>query len=148
MVQGYSLTFLKMTYISNNLATLEDKTSSLRIKNNSQSFNTSLWYLILSRPIYTIRASHKYCTIYYRKPQRRKRVEEKWGGGICTLTWRYTTTWPEMVHRVKGGGRPSPPPLTPGWAEFSIVMECTLWKVAIASLFVLSRLCTKPTTGV
>ncbi len=30
-----------------------------------------------------------------------------------------------MVNRVKGGGRAPPPPPSPGWANFSIMMECT-----------------------
>jgi hypothetical protein len=43
-----------------------------------------------------------------------------------------------MVDRVKGGGR-APPRPSPGWAEFTIMVECTL-ESAIPSLFELSRL--------
>ncbi len=35
----------------------------------------------------------------------------------------YTTTLYLMVDRVKRGGRAPPP--SPGWANFSIIMECT-----------------------
>jgi len=49
----------------------------------------------------------------------------------------YTTTLLVMVDRVKGGGREP----RQGWTEFLIMMEVRQ-KVAVASLFVLSRLCT------
>jgi hypothetical protein len=36
---------------------------------------------------------------------------------------RTTATLLVMVDRVKGGGRAPPP--SPGWADFTIMMECT-----------------------
>jgi hypothetical protein len=52
----------------------------------------------------------------------------------------YTTTFAldGRYSRGKEGGRAPPPPI-PGWADFTIMMECTP-EVAIASLFVLSSL--------
>ncbi len=50
----------------------------------------------------------------------------------------YTTTLYVMVEKVKGGGRAPPPPPSPGWADFSIMMEYTKrQKVDIATLCVL-----------
>ncbi len=46
-------------------------------------------------------------------------------GSVPALSaWTYTTTLLMMVDRVKGGGRVPPTP-SPGWANFSIMMECT-----------------------
>jgi hypothetical protein len=36
-----------------------------------------------------------------------------------------STTLLTMVYRVKGGGRGSISPPSPGWADFTIMMECT-----------------------
>ncbi len=55
----------------------------------------------------------------------------------------YTTTFAldGRYSRVKEGGRA--PPSTPGWADFTTMMECTP-EVAIVSLFVLSTLWFQP----
>jgi hypothetical protein len=50
-----------------------------------------------------------------------KRVEEK--KEIALSARAYTTTLLVIVDRVRGDGRAPPP--SPGWAEFTIMMECT-----------------------
>jgi hypothetical protein len=47
---------------------------------------------------------------------------------ICPLSWSVHHNFAcdgIMVHRVKGGGRAPRAPFTPGWADFTIMMECT-----------------------
>ncbi len=48
-------------------------------------------------------------------------------GSVSALSaGAYTTTLYVMVDIVKRGGRaPTPPPITPGWANFYIITECT-----------------------
>ncbi len=52
-------------------------------------------------------------------------VEKKNGECISALSdGAYTTTLLVMVDRVKSGKGVHPPP-SPGWADFTIMMECT-----------------------
>jgi hypothetical protein len=55
-------------------------------------------------------------------------VEDKKGECICPLSWsvHHNPTLLVMVDRVKGGWRAAAHPLpSPGWADFTLMMECT-----------------------
>ncbi len=57
-------------------------------------------------------------------PQRRKGLRRNRRSVSALSAGAYTTTLLMMVDRVKRGGRAPPP--SSGWAEFTIMMECTL----------------------
>ncbi len=59
---------------------------------------------------------------WQRQPQSTYRGREEIGECMCLSAGAYTTTLLVMVNRAKGGGRAHPP--LPGWADFTIMMEC------------------------
>jgi hypothetical protein len=60
---------------------------------------------------------------FRRKHHRGEKGRAEIGGVSALSAGVYTTTKLVMVDRVKGGGREPTP--SPGWAEFTIMMECT-----------------------